>query len=46
VAATSAALKRTLTDAATELLVRFYPEAEDLFSRREKPSPVAKPAEL
>jgi hypothetical protein len=34
VAATAAALQATLTRAATELLVRFYPEAGDLFSRK------------
>jgi hypothetical protein len=35
VEATSAALKATLTDAAAELLIRFYPEAKRLFSKPE-----------
>jgi Domain of unknown function (DUF3482)/50S ribosome-binding GTPase len=41
-AATAAALKATLTVSAAELLVRFYPEAQDLFSKREVPKQAPK----
>jgi hypothetical protein len=45
-AVTSAAMKTTLTDTAGELLVRFYPEAERLFSKRGEPTRAARPAKF